>query len=684
MKRHITFTQRTHRNERMVYSKEKDLATWNSLYFASTSTDPPIRMNHHSNEDLSMDQLPTSESTVEFTENFNRKSLKHISQVRNKALRNRLANLMSHIEAVAQHESVSPKMISMYLVRLYSLDDYDISTANVTKELIQTGKFGQTHNKLSLDSSAFLFDSLEIGKSKYIDLRRILLSESFNLPGYNCVALHRRQISLVDEMHFVERDYPIGIGISYHKLLTHTINRIILNISIPDFKLPLKVRISDGLDGSGSHRIYQQAAPHPDITTKNFLLFAFKVLTISDKNNDLIWTNSVPNSPFSIRPVTILALPENQENVSFLMKTSINTETTDMEVNGLELIRGIHASVDIIRSQIDGKMAKILSGAGGASCQFCTATFKQIHDVDIVKEGFPINRFISDAKVLFEEVDEEEFLSLNTDERFQLTHVPASDKDIVASSPLHAYLRCFGWFMNLVSHLNAGVNKWSPTSFKVQSAKSFICGLVRERLSIMIDFANSQGGTSTTGNVTRRCFLRTDDNDKDFLYWVLSTIPADYKEVVTEIHTYLGAILRVYNSGRQIDTEELSGVCRKIYLLVLNTFPWVNISPTLHKVLAHSSDIISTLNNGLGLEMLSEEGLESSNKLIRRYRELLSRKFNFNDNIKDVFTRMICQSDPLLLLNRSQKKSVSYVSKVAIDRSKQESLVNSLILIEDD
>ena len=105
-------------------------------------------------------------------------------------------------------------------------------------------------------------------------------------------------------MHFVERDYPIGIGISYHKLLTHTINRIILNISILDFKLPLKVRISDGLDGSGSHRIYKQAAPHPDIITKNFLLFAFKVLTISDKNNDLIWTNSVPNSPFSIRPVT--------------------------------------------------------------------------------------------------------------------------------------------------------------------------------------------------------------------------------------------------------------------------------------------------------------------------------------------------------------------------------------------
>ena len=82
--------------------------------------------------------------------------------------------------------------------------------------------------------------------------------------------------------------------------------------------------------------------------------------------------------------------------------------------------------------------------------------------------------------------------------------------------------------------------------------------------------------------------------------------------------------------------------------------------------------------------MLSEEGLESSNKLIRRYRERLSRKFNFNDNIKDVFTRMICQSDPVFLLNRSQKKSVPGHSKVVKDLSKQEIIVNSLILLEED
>ena len=59
------------------------------------------------------------------------------------------------------------------------------------------------------------------------------------------------------------------------------------------------------------------------------------------------------------------------------MKTMVNTKTitTDLEDNGLQLTNGIHASVEVLRSQIDGKMARILSGAGGASCQFCTATF---------------------------------------------------------------------------------------------------------------------------------------------------------------------------------------------------------------------------------------------------------------------------------------------------------------------
>ena len=114
-------------------------------------------------------------------------------------------------------------------------------------------------------------------------------------------------------------------------------------------------------------------------------------------------------------------------------------------------------------------------------------------------------------------MNEEQFLSLTTDHPFNLTHVPLSDIDIIPSSPLHAYLRCFSWFMHLIGHLNAGVSKWSPTSVKVQGAKSFLCGLLKEKLDINIDFASSQGGTSTTGNVARRCLIRKNNSEKDFL-----------------------------------------------------------------------------------------------------------------------------------------------------------------------
>ncbi|KAI6646833.1 hypothetical protein LOD99_9162 [Oopsacas minuta] len=202
----------------------------------------------------------------------------------------------------------------------------------------------------------------------------------------------------------------------------------------------------------------------------------------------------------------------------------------------------------------------------------CTANISK-------NDGFPTKRFISDAKIIFEEVDEERFLSLSSNERFNLAHAPLSDIDIIPGSPLHAYLRFFSWFMSLASHLTAGETKWSLTSTKVQYTKSFICGLLKEKLNLMIDCASSQGGTSTTGNVVRRCLVRKDDSERDFLYWILIVLPSNCKQVITDIHTYLGAILRVYYSSRRIHTDELSLVCRELYQLILTQFSWSNITP---------------------------------------------------------------------------------------------------------
>ncbi|KAI6653932.1 hypothetical protein LOD99_3108 [Oopsacas minuta] len=610
----------TLREDRREYLKRADITTWNAIPFHTPLKHPRLSTGYQcSDKVMVIGSVSSSQSTSVFEEDFSKPTRKPLRELSTKGLRSRLSSLLTHLEKVAVQENVSSKELSCYLMMLCSQTEYDFTTTKFCKEIIAKGSFGPVCNKLTCDKAAFLMDSLEIGKKKYIDLRRLLLSD-VQLPGYNRLATYRSQICLTNDIFSVDREHRVGIAVSYKKLLTHTVNRILTASAneIPSASNPKRIRISDGLDGSGSHR----------------------VISISDTDNKLIWKNPLPNSSFSIRPVVILALQENEDNIRYLMDTLINKESTEITEKGLELTSGF-CEVEIQRSQLDGKMAKIISGAGGACCQFCTATFKQIHDPDIVKDGFPINRSITDLKVLFDEVNEEEFLSLSSDNRFNVTHRPISDLEIIPSSPLHAYLRCFGWFLHLISHLHAGVFKWSPTSKRVSDAKTFVTSLIKDNLNIIIDIPSTQGGTTTTG-----------------------------------------AILRVYNSSRRVDTEELALVCSNIYQSILCAFPWANVSPTLHKLLAHAPEIISTFNDGHGLENLSEEGLEASNKYIRRYRDRLARKFSFEENLKDVFVRLISHSDPMLLMNR--KFSIPRPPSSQGLRSSQDILVNTLIRDHED
>ena len=45
---------------------------------------------------------------------------------------------------------------------------------------------------------------------------------------------------------------------------------------------PLTVAITDGMDGSGCHRVYNQVQGFLDISTKTYILFGFKILWIQD------------------------------------------------------------------------------------------------------------------------------------------------------------------------------------------------------------------------------------------------------------------------------------------------------------------------------------------------------------------------------------------------------------------
>ena len=623
--------------EKIAFRKNSDVSSWEDMLFHSSSIETPSKKR------LSGNKLVYK---VEITSEVR----KPLSELTSKGLKVRLAPLIHLIETLAVKEDVDTKTIAAYALQLVSSSINDRSTSAFCKQIVSKGTFGNGIN-FPIAKSTFLLDQMEIGKRKFIELRKIFKSENVILPPYLEISSYRTEITLAKELQFVQNNnVTVGVRLPYQDILRQTISRLIGTLpNINQNQFPLSVKISDGLDGSGSHQIYNhvQATELENFNTKNFILFAFKIISIKDFSDDQIWVNTIPNSHFQIRPVVLISMKENEENVRFLMHSYINPETAEIEQNGIELPQG-HVKVNIVRSMFDGKMSGILTGAGGARCQLCTASFKEIHDKDMVSSGFPINRTISAAKEIFLSVEKDEFLSLPSHERFGLTHEPISDIDVIFASPLHSYTCIFRWFMTLIYHLHSGSSKWSPTSVKVSSSFKFVREFLHEKTGLKIDQPSKDGGTSSTGNIARLCF----SDQKNFLYWIQTMLPANQHESIGMILNNLSVILRIFSCNRKIDTNELDTLCKETYEYILTHFPWVNITPSLHKVLAHSTELIRDCNDGFGMKDFSEEAVESSNKLIRRYREHLARKNSFTVNIRDIFVRLLSHSDPVLNIFR--------------------------------
>ena len=204
-------------------------------------------------------------------------------------------------------------------------------------------------------------------------------------------------------------------------------------------------------------------------------------MSLKDVSGQPLWDNELPNSPFGVRPISLICKKENEENVKFILDTIINPEVSVIEQEGISLPNG-QIIAQIKRTMFDGKMSAILSGAGGASCQLCTAQFEELKDLDLIRDGYPINRFISDAKLIFETVDREEFLSLQSKERFGLTHEPISNIEIISASPLHSYTCVFRWFMLVIYHLQSAIHKWSPTSKHILGSMKFVRKFLQEKI----------------------------------------------------------------------------------------------------------------------------------------------------------------------------------------------------------
>ena len=107
-------------------------------------------------------------------------------------------------------------------------------------------------------------------------------------------------------------------------------------------------------------------------------------------------------------------------------------------------------------------------------------------------------------------------------------------------------------------------------------------------------------------------------------------------------------ILRILSSKSvSVNYTEFKKYCNETYLKLISYFSWVHVPGSIHRLLSHGVERIH-INSDYGLGNLSEEGLESCNKMVRRFQDLGARKMSLKESLTDVYTHWWVQSDGII------------------------------------
>ena len=175
--------------------------------------------------------------------------------------------------------------------------------------------------------------------------------------------------------------------------------------------------------------------------------------------------------------------------------------------------------------------------------------------------------------------------------------------------------------------------------------------------------------------VTGKAFIKFSSDASRSFY--VSLVDENQREDFNFILLGLCATVKVINSQKHhINTDRLRELTQEVYEKIVLCFPWAVISPSVHRILAHSWEVIQ-LNSGFGLGDLSEEGLEALNKLIRAMRAHSSRKDSTMNDFSDTFNHLWDRYRPTIV---EMEMMITKKKQKILISTEIESLVLSLFL----
>ena len=307
------------------------------------------------------------------------------------------------------------------------------------------------------------------------------------------------------------------------------------------------------------------------------------------------------------------------------------------------------------------------------------------HDKRTIGEGFLIDRLIEHLRELALSLTDPDSGDIQKkkgdyETRQGVCDMPITESDLTKHIPVcHAKIRVFEWFIELLVRLLSH-QKWhspqKPVTYTAEEKSDYKRAKETLKQELFRELAVNIGnpGDMVTGNSFKSF---STDNSRRIIG---SLLPDNIQEDFKKIHIGLCAAVKVINSQkRRVNVGKLRELTTQVYLNIVETFPWAVISPSVHRILAHSWEKIE-INDGFGFGGESEEGLEALNKWIRRLRVSGARKTSTHSNFQDTFNHLWDRSRPTIFnMEREIKKKKP---KVIIE-TEIEAVVESLFLEDD-
>lgn len=377
-----------------------------------------------------------------------------------------------------------------------------------------------------------------------------------------------------------------------------------------------------GFDGSSGQSEYKMK--FDDDIDCDSSIFMVSLVPIQLVTNDLqgeekiLWKNPRTSSTRYCRPIKFifaqeskdLVLKEKQlmdDQIMKLINTKCKFENEVFEITHKLLL-----------TMVDGKICNFVThNASTQRCYLCNLTSKDFNDLPLV-----LKSQVDAAKTEF------------------------------GISILHGWIRLFECFLHLSYKLS--LKTWQARGEEskkvVAEKKKNIQAEFKKKLGLIVDKPKPGFGNSNDGNTARRFFESY-------------SVSAEITGIDEELIKRFGTIMQTLASGFNINHDKFSKFCLATAERYVNLYPWYPMPVTVHKILIHSTDIISNFLIPIG--QLSEEAQEARNKEFKMCRRNFTRKCSRTKNNQDILNYLLVSSDPLISSFREKgpKRNLRYFSK---------------------